>query len=72
MIKLIVVGKLKEQYLKDGVKDYKERIQKYTKLEIVEINDTNIEEEALKILSNIKPTEYVITLEISRIITKNK
>ena len=33
MIKLIVVGKLKEQYLVNMVEDYKKRINKYHKLE---------------------------------------
>ena len=35
MIKLLCVGKLKEQYLIDFVNDYKKRISKYHKIEII-------------------------------------
>ena len=63
MIKIICVGKLKEQYLKDAMIDYSKRINKYQKLEIIEIPDSNIEEEKSKILSKIK-NEYVILLDI--------
>ena len=53
MIKLIAVGKLKEQYLVNMVEDYKKRINKYHKLEIVEINDDGIEKEGIKILEKL-------------------
>ena len=39
MIKIICVGKLKEQYLKEGIQDYYNRINKYHKLEIIELPD---------------------------------
>lgn len=39
MIKIIVLGKIKEQYLKDIINDYIKRISKYTRLEIVELDD---------------------------------
>ena len=63
MIKLIFVGKLKEKYLVDATGDYTNRIKKYHKLEIIEIPDTNIQDEEEKILSKIK-NEYVILLDI--------
>ena len=67
MIKIITVGKLKEKYLIEAKEEYQKRISKYTKLEIIEINDEK-EEIALKkeeenILKHIK-NEFVITLEI--------
>ena len=64
MIKLICVGKLKEQYLIDFINDYKKRINKYHKFEIVELKDSNIKDEGLDILKNIKNNEFVVTLEI--------
>ena|SRR5574344_2158194 len=64
MIKVICVGSLKEQYLKDLVNDYKSRINKYHKLEIFELKDSNIIEEGKKILKFIKENEYVIALSI--------
>ena len=39
MIKVIVLGKIKEQYLKDLIDDYKKRIEKYTKFSIIELLD---------------------------------
>ena len=73
-IKIIALGKIKEKYLKDGIEEYLKRLRPYTTLEIIEllpieIKDENLTEkvletEAEKILSNIKPSSFVITLEI--------
>ena len=41
MIKIICVGKIKENYIIDGVMEYKKRLSKYTKLEIIELPDYN-------------------------------
>ena len=35
MIKLIVVGKVKEKYFTDAIKEYEKRLSKYTKLNII-------------------------------------
>ena len=70
MIKIICVGKIKEKYFIDAVKEYTKRLSKYTKLEIIELPDYNydeqktIYEEGNNILSKIKESDFVITLEI--------
>lgn len=71
MIKIICVGKLKEEYLKKAISEYIKRLSKYTKLEIIELADESlkdiqkcIELEGEKILNQIKEKDYVITLEI--------
>ena len=64
MIKIICIGKLKEAYLKEAVDDYIARINKYHKIQIIELPDSNIEEEKEKILKNITSKEYIISLEI--------
>ena len=64
MIKIICIGKLKEQYLKEGINDYQKRINKYHKLEIIELLDSNIDKEKELILKNISPKDYIITLDI--------
>lgn len=71
MIRIITVGKLKEDYLKDAKEEYLKRLNKYTKIEIVEVEDSKIdqenialEEEKERILKNILPKSYLITLEI--------
>lgn len=71
MIKLIVIGQLKEKYLKEAVEEYKKRISKYTNIEIIELKDEGlvednkaIELEGEKIKKHISNKDYVITLEI--------
>ena len=71
MIKIITVGSIKEQYLKDAIEEYQKRIQKYSNIEIIEVKEEGIVEEekakkleAEKILKQIKEKEYVITLAI--------
>lgn len=71
-IKIISIGFLKEKYLKEMVNEYIKRLSKYTKVEIIEIkeeNDThpNAKEiEGKKILSYIKPRDYVIALTLNK------
>ena len=64
MIKVICVGKLKEKYLIDLVNDYIKRVNKYHKLELIELKDSNIENEALEIEKYISTKDYIVTLEI--------
>ena len=65
MIKIICLGKLKEKYLTDLVSDYARRINKYHKLELIELKDEeDLEKEANNILKYIGKNDYVITLEI--------
>lgn len=51
MIKIICVGKLKEDYLKDMVEDYLTRINKYHKVVIEEVKDSNMQNEKIEILN---------------------
>lgn len=64
MIKIICIGKLKEYYLKEGINDYLNRINKYHKLELIELPDSNILNEKDLILKKINPKDYLITLDI--------
>lgn len=65
MIKIVCVGKIKEKYLKEAIDDYKKRISKYHKIEIIEVNDSNIKEEKELILKHIDKKDYVISLDIN-------
>ena len=65
MIKVICVGKIKEEYLKEGIIDYYQRISKYHKIELIEVADSNKKEEGERILKKIAKKDYVITLEIT-------
>ena len=71
MIKIITIGSIKEQYLKDAIEEYKKRIKKYTNLEIIELKDEGLVEEtkavrleAEKIEKYVNDKDYIITLEI--------
>lgn len=76
-ITLITVGKIKEKYFADGVKEYEKRLSRYCRLQIVEVADEKtpdkaapaIEEQIRKtegerILSKIPEGAFVITLEL--------
>lgn len=76
-ITLICVGKIKEKYLNDAVKEYSKRLSKYCKLEIIEVADEKTDEnasdalnlqikekEGARILKYVRDNSYVITLEI--------
>ena len=71
MIKIICVGKIKEKYLSDAIEEYKKRLSKYTKLEIIEVTDIDNPSKDIVLLKekeliekHIDTRDYVITLEI--------
>ena len=76
-ITLITVGKIKEKYFADAIKEYMKRLSRYCKLEIIEVVDEKTpdkssealdiqikEKEAERILRHIKEEAYVIALAI--------
>lgn len=68
MIKIICVGKIKEQYLRSAISEYEKRLKKFTKLEIIEVNDESngniLEKEKNHIIRYINDHDYVVTLEL--------
>ena len=65
MIKILCVGKIKENYLNELINDYKSRINKYHKLEIIELKDNPIyEKEIQSLINNINKTDYNIALDL--------
>ncbi len=73
-IKIIALGKIKEKFLKEGIDEFLKRLTPYASVTIqeltpIEIKDENLidkilNDEGEKILANIKPQDYVITMEI--------
>lgn len=70
-INLIVVGKIKEKYLQDGIDEYLKRIKPFCNLKLIEVKesnffetDKNLSSESSLILNYIKKDDYVVTLEI--------
>ena len=71
MIKIICIGKIKENFLIEAINEYSKRIKKYVNLEIIELKDQSyddidkdLESEKDLILKQIKKGDYIITLEI--------
>lgn len=76
-IKIISVGKIKEKYLVEGIKEYTKRLSLFTSTEFIEVDDEKIpdksslnqdkiilDKEGQRILSKIKDNEYVILLDL--------
>lgn len=65
MIRIVCVGKIKENYLNLLIDDYSKRINKYHKLEIIQVKDNdNIQLETKEILKHIDSKDYNIALSI--------
>lgn len=76
-ITLITVGKIKEKYLKEAIAEYEKRLSRYCRLEIIQVEDEKIpdnagslleeqvkEKEADRILKYVRKDAFVYTLEI--------
>lgn len=76
-IKIICVGKIKENFYKDAILEYSKRLSRYCILEVVEVEDEKTpdkasenecslikKKEGQRILSHIKDNEFIVTLEI--------
>lgn len=77
-IKIITVGRIKEKFYVNAIKEYTKRLSAYCKLEEIEVADEKCPEqlsekemlqvkakEGQKILSKIKDSDYVIALAIN-------
>ena len=66
MIKILCVGKIKESYLDELINDYKKRIGKYIKIEIIELKDyPDYNKEIDNLVKNIKLSDYNIGLDLN-------
>ncbi|MDO5539884.1 MAG: 23S rRNA (pseudouridine(1915)-N(3))-methyltransferase RlmH [Eubacteriales bacterium] len=76
-ITVVCVGKIKEKYFADAIKEYAKRLSRYARLEIVEVTDEKTpdgasdgeekkikEKEGERILKSVKEGSYVIALAI--------
>lgn len=77
-ITIVAVGKVKESYFRDAIEEYKKRLSKYCRLEIIEVPDEKTKEHASegeedlvkekegeRILKHLKEEAYVIALSIA-------
>ena len=76
-INIVCVGKIKENFLKSAIDEYSKRLGKYCNLNIIELVDEKIpnnasekeqlivkEKEGQNILNNIKKDSYIICLDL--------
>jgi 23S rRNA (pseudouridine1915-N3)-methyltransferase len=76
-ITLITVGKIKERFFEEAIKEYSKRLSRYCKLEIIQVADEKTpdgasetveaqikEKEGKRILSYVKDGSYVVALAI--------
>lgn len=71
-ITILAVGKIKEEWLKEGVFEFSKRLSKYSELSIEEIPDVSDEygidkstgEEGRRLLSRIKDSDFVVALDV--------
>lgn len=76
-INIITVGRIKEKYIQEGIKEFSKRLSRYCNLKIVEVDDEKAPEslsdkemevvkqkEGQKILSKIPQNSFIISLEI--------
>ena len=64
MIKILCVGKIKEQFYRDAIEEYMKRLTKYHKVVIEELLDSDINHERDLLLKHINNRDYIITMEI--------
>ena len=71
MTKIICVGKVKEAYYREAIDEYLKRLSKYTKVDIIEVNDLNydkektIREESKLIIDKLNNNDYKILMDIN-------
>lgn len=76
-IRIVAVGKIKEKYMQEGIKEFTKRLSRYCSLDIVEIDDEKAPEnlsekemdivrkkEGERILAKIPQSSFIISLEI--------
>ena len=65
-INLIVVGKLKEKFLVDGVAEYLKRLKKFANIEVREIPECRtLEDEGQKLLSLVQQNSWLCVLDVA-------
>lgn len=77
-IKIIAVGKIKEKYLRDAISEYQKRLTKFSKIEIIEVQEEKANDklndkleniiklkEAEKVEKNLSESSFKILLDLN-------
>ena len=78
-IRIFAIGKIKEQYLKEGINEYLMRIRPYSNIEIIEVNDEPINDnpnnsdiekakniEGQRVIKLLKSSDYLVGLDLNK------
>ena len=78
-IRILVVGNIKEPYLKSGIEEYLKRLKAYSQIEVIEVLDEPVPDnpnqgeieniknkEGKKILKYLKDGDYLISLDLDQ------
>ncbi|ACL70769.1 23S rRNA (pseudouridine(1915)-N(3))-methyltransferase RlmH [Halothermothrix orenii] len=76
-INIMAVGKIKEDYINAGIKEFLKRLKPYTEVNVIEVDDERIppnasgaqiekvkEKEGERLLKNVPKNSYVIVLDV--------
>ena len=76
-INIIAIGKIKEKFTKEAIKEFQKRLSRYCKLNIMELEDEKApqnlsqkdmdiikDKEGERILNKLNPSSYIIALDI--------
>ena len=76
-IKVVIAGKVRERYLRDGAAEYLKRLGPYAKVELVEVQDEPVPErasekdlasardtEAERVLRAVRDGDYLVAMDI--------
>ena len=64
MIRILCIGKIKESFYQESIKEYMKRLSKYHKVIIEELPDSNKQKEEELLLKKINTKDYNIVLDI--------
>ena len=59
-IRLIAIGKIKENYIREGINEYLKRLNPFCKIEVIELKDEGPEKEAKKIENYLDAQSYLL------------
>lgn len=76
-INIIAIGKIKEKFIKEAIKEFQKRLSRYCRLNIIELDDEKApqhlsekdmdiikDKEGERILNKLNPSSYIIALEV--------
>jgi len=71
-IKIIAIGKIKFDYIKEGIKDYAKRLKRFCRLEILELKERSVEKMEKEKIKNLEGDEILKKVNKGYIVVLDK